>query len=360
MQPSIHLLGKSFSTEEIKSYKAAGDEPPFAMAATHFMQEWLNGANTFKQKTSGSTGIPKVITLAREQMKASAKATMKTLGLKPGNKALLCINPDFIGGKMMMVRALEGKFDLSIIPPTSDPSVHLPGHDAFDFAALVPLQVKSLLETEKGRKQLNAIKKIIIGGAAIDQSMEEKLQNITSEVYNTYGMTETVSHIALKKLNGTERSSYFKLLDGIQIKTDARGCLMIKGVVTRDQWLTTNDLVKVIDQQHFDWLGRDDLVINSGGIKVLVEPLEKEIQKILGDSFTQNFIIIGIPDTTYGEKIVMVIEGKSTPTREEWMQKLKAGSLPKYHLPKEVIYLERFPLTDSGKINRKKIKAMVF
>ena len=359
MQPRIYLLGKSFRYEEIKLYKVAHKEPPFVHSAIHFIKEWLSGQSTFRQNTSGSTGIPKAITLTREQMKASAQATVKALGLKPGSKTLLCINPDFIGGKMMMVRALEGKFDLTIIPPVSDPSAHLSGDVTFDFGAFVPLQVKKLLETKKGQSLVNAIKKIIIGGAAIDRSLGEKLQNATTDIYHTYGMTETVSHIALKKLNGTNRFPYFKVLDDIEMKTDMRSCLMIKGAVTNHHWVTTNDVVTVIDYRHFDWLGRHDLIINSGGIKVLIEPLEAEIKRVLGHTLTQNFIVIGLPDPTYGEKIVLVTEGKSVHTKEQWVQKLKATPLPKYHLPKEVIQLEQFPQTGSGKVDREKINKII-
>lgn len=323
-------------------------------SAIKFMQEWLAGQQTFEQKTSGSTGKPKPISLRREQMQASAERTAEALNLFKGTKALLCINPDFIGGKMMLVRAMELNWQLTLTEQSSDPSSLLDQSFGFDFAALVPIQVQTLLSTERGRNLLNSIKTIIIGGASISKSLETQLQTLKTIVYSTYGMTETVSHIALKRLNGSEKTSHFQLLSGIEVKQDSRGCLAIKADVTNHKWIQTNDVVE-LKNRSFQWLGRADFVINSGGIKIHLDQLEEEISEVLG----RDVVLIKIPHELYGESYVLVLKEQEAFDHQTMLDRLKT-ILPKYHSPSAIRSLPVFPLTSSGKIDRVSIYKLIY
>lgn len=333
-----------------------------------FCQEWLHGKANFTIHTSGSTGAPKPIQISRQQMEASAKATAQALDLQKGHTALVCINTNYIGGKMMLVRGLQIGMDMVIVEPSAYPLanfIKFPTRN-IDFCAFVPLQLLAILkseEREENQQQLNEMRAIIVGGAPVSAELEYLLQSVQTPVYNTYGMTETVSHIALKRLNGKEKSPYYQVLPQTEIGTDARNCLTITAPVTNFETIITNDKVRLIDDKHFEWLGRVDNVINSGGIKIQIEKVENEIDKILTEHHLFcRFVIIGLSDAKLGEMLVLVLEdiGKKTKdidnAEQDRILKLLKQKLNKYEVPRKIISLPQFPQTVSGKIDRLKIK----
>ena len=317
-------------------------------AGQQFIHSWQNNKQFFDQKTSGSTGKPTIHQFSRQMIEASVSRTVEALQIKHEANALVCINMDYIGGKMMLARGLMNHWKLHLHPPGSG-LVELLKANQFDFSAMVPLQVSKLLDQPDGGLLLNKIDHLIIGGAAVDQSLMDRIQYLNCKIYATYGMTETISHVALQKLNGQERSDYFSLLPGISHQIDDRGCLMLKADVTNKEWITTNDRVAFINEREFKVLGRADNVINSGGIKIQTEELEALIQKT-GLLDHAQFAISAIPDSTLGSKVVLVVE-KDVPDPNRLIEQLKTA-LPAYHAPKRILSINRLPRTASDKLDR--------
>lgn len=329
----------------------------FEVGTLAFCREWLRGQEHYQLTTSGSTGKPKPIQISRYQMKASAAMTIQKLGLEPGDHILVCMDTAYIAGKMMLVRGLEGGMAMTIVTPSADPFNTLPPNIQFDFTALVPLQIQTLIEgSPEYTEILNNMKGIIIGGSAISSSLEEAIQAVKSPVYSTYAMTETVSHIAMRRLNGPDRSNVYHTMPGVKIGLDSRGCLTIHAPVTNFETIVTNDLVTIIDEHRFTWEGRIDNVINSGGIKIHTEQMEHRIEQVLHTMGLHNRFFVGsIPHESLGEMAVLVIEGKPLGESDEaLLRKQLKLKLPKYHEPKRVFYLDAFVLTETGKIQRKK------
>lgn len=340
--------------EELTAYDRLS---PYSQQTLSFCHAWLRGQPTFKINTSGSTGKPKNIQISREQMQTSVQATAQALNLKGGDQALACINTAYIGGKMMLVRALELGMPLTVIPPSSKPLASV--DKSIDFTALVPLQLKSMLEAEDKEcmAKLNAMKAILVGGAPVGPVLEQLIHDhLSAPVYSTYGMTETVSHIALRRLNGSAASDIYELLPGVEVRQDERACLSVKGKVSNEQWLQTNDIIDLLDEKHFRWLGRFDNVVNSGGVKLYADKLETTIQPAIeAYGIAERFFLTGLPDDKLGEKLCLIIEREEhlKATQQEklkiWMQK----HLHPYEVPKEIIQLPEFILSPSGKIRRK-------
>ncbi|MDH5602762.1 MAG: AMP-binding protein [Cyclobacteriaceae bacterium] len=336
--------GKTFGKRDLLNNGELHHDP-----VVSFCYEWLSGKEYFIFKTSGSTGTPSEITVSRAAMKASADKTIAFFGLQPEDRALLCMSAVFTGGKMMLVRAMEGELHLYSVPPSSNPLENtLP---PLDFAAFVPLQFHNLLNTTRFDSSLNHMKGIIIGGSGIGEELWEKCQRLTCPVYSTYGMTETVSHVALMKINGDEQDSYYTVLPHIKIKYSEDNCLMITGDVTDFQPVKTNDLVNIINERQFEWLGRKDNIINSGSIKVSAEILEKKMESIFKSmGFTFNFFVTGIPHKVLGEQIIMILEGE--PLDKEVIINPLRRHLEKFELPKNILSTDSFEYTSSGKIDR--------
>jgi len=345
MDNYIYLRGSKFSLSDLSQIETQSE---FEEEAIGFIEDWVSGKETFDQYTSGSTGNPKLIQLSRSQMMASAFSTIKALKLKPNTNSLLCINPKYIGGKMVIVRSLLNKMDLILKEPSSSPlSQTIP---QIDFAAMTPHQMTTVLESRESYL-VNNISTIILGGAPIPISLNVKLQQIESNIYSTYGMTETSSHIALKKLNGSERSNYFTALDEIELNIDDRECLTIKGAVTNFETIVTNDRVNLISDKQFEWLGRVDNVINSGGIKIQSEKVEQLVEKILIENgFDNRIFVSGMPDEKLGEKVTLFVEGKIKDLSD--LKKQFESRLNKFEKPREIIGLEKFVETASGKVDK--------
>jgi o-succinylbenzoate---CoA ligase len=319
-----------------------------------FVKQWKSDLEYFTLQTSGSTGKPKQIRVRRQSMIRSAELTGQVLELKKGDTALLCMPLEFVAGKMMLVRALVLGLNLVVVKPSSAPLTQVSSETIIDFAAMTPMQVQETLKEPETFNKLSQIKKLIIGGAPVSRQLENELQQLPGEVYETYGMTETLTHIALRKINGNKRSEFFSVLPGIKISSDNRGCLIIQAPHLDDPDIITNDLVEIISPTQFRWLGRADNVINSGGIKIFPEQLEKKLQNVI----KERFIVTGMPDGKLGEKLVLVIE-TSTPEKFEALPGLIAEKLESYEKPRETIFLEKFPETSTGKINRREIQKLL-
>lgn len=345
-----------YSLESIKAGDfIATDE--FMQAAWGFVQSWLSGASEFYLMTSGSTGAPKEIRLTRAQMQASARGTAKALGLTSYSSALLALNPQYIGGKMMLVRALEYGLTLVGIPPTGDPFAYLAGKGHlrfFDLIALVPAQMHNLIQNPTNLAYLNGSKAIILGGGAVSESLLEAIESIDAPIYNSYGMTETVSHIALKRLNGAGKVDYFQALTGVELETDERNCLRIRAEVTGFEWIQTNDIVHLLDNQRFVWQGRADNILNTGGLKIQIEALEAKIAPLLKlQNIEADFAVVGAPDDKWQQRIRLYLEIPTLPAHRatELLQYLKNALLP-HEAPKEIVCKPAFPRTETGKLKR--------
>lgn len=333
-------------------------QTPYEADALAFCRTWIGGQTEFTLHTSGSTGAPKPIVLTRAQMRASAHLTGRTLDLQPGDAALVCLNIRYVAGIMMLVRGLELGLPMTIIEPISDPLAGFdPGNTQFRFAAFVPLQLQTMLDSAPGelpqRTILNVMKAILVGGAATSPALERALQAVTAPVYATYGMTETVSHVALRRLNGSGRSDVFTALTGVALGTDERGCLHITAAATNFDRIQTNDVVQLLDPTRFRLLGRADTVINSGGVKVQPEPVERIVQNVLSShGLIPRLFVTGLPDERLGQRLVLISEQPIDPALWGAAQEAVRTQVGPYAVPKVVLTVPDFAETPTGKIDR--------
>lgn len=344
--------------------------PPASIAyeeqALTFARNWHSGQTEFVLHTSGSTGTPKPITLTRAQMEASAKLTGQTFSLLTGDTALCCLNVAYVAGTMMLVRALTLGLTLTIIEPTANPLAGFdPQGTPFDFLAFVPLQLQAILEqTPEKIAILNRAKAIILGGAGTSPGQEAQIQAIEAPVFATYGMTETVSHIAIRRLNGPDRSDFFTALDGVELGVDERNCLTVRAAASNFDLVQTNDVIEWTDadQPHrrFRLLGRADSIINTGGVKVQPERVERIIQAVLATvGLSPRLFVAGVPDERLGQRVVLLVEGNQATQSQlesfsvKWEEQIRAEVGP-YAVPKAIIFAPTFRETPTGKIDRKK------
>ena len=327
----------------------------YEQKAVDFCQKWLAGQQEFILKTSGSTGEPKPIILTRNQMIASAKLTGKTFGLQAGDKALVCLNVEYIAGIMMLVRGIELGLKFTVVEPSGNP-FQMIKNPVFDFYAFVPLQMQTLLKNEKNKKILNCAKAIIIGGAAINEVLENEIQSLEVPVYSTYGMTETVSHIAIRRMNGSNKSNNFQVLENVKIGLDERNCLNIVAEASNNELIQTNDIVEILNGNEFKLMGRFDNIINSGGVKIQLEKVEKLIENEIKLLTLNRFFAYGIPDDKLGQKLVLIVEGEEVKSEiKELFFKNIHAILSKYEVPKEIYFVKSFVETQTGKIDKKAI-----
>ncbi|KFF05372.1 AMP-binding protein [Flavobacterium reichenbachii] len=324
-----HFNGKQLSQIGY-SYIKEGDANDKAIGS--FLLDWFDDKEYIEMTTSGTTGLPKLVRLEKQAMIQSALATGDFFDLQPGDKALLCLPVQFIAGKMMLVRSFILGLELNTVSPSTEPLAL--NNTFYDFAAMVPLQVQNSIE-----KLIN-VKKLIIGGAKIDSALEEKLLPLQTAVYETYGMTETITHIAAKKVG--ERA--FSILPNVKIKKDERDCLVISVASISDEPIVTNDLIELISEKEFIFLGRIDNVINSGGVKLIPEQIEA---KLIG-KISNRFFVTGVPDSVLGEKLILVIEGEKQDFALDFFD-----ILGKFEKPKEIVFVPKFKENENGKLLRK-------
>ena len=347
----IWINGRHVSIERIIQGKDES-RSPFEQSVCSFIKEWLTGEENFEMTTSGSTGTPKSIVVSRKQMIISARRTGEKIGLQKNIRALVCIDPRYIGGKMMLVRSLTLGLRIMAVDPVANPLIRIPVDKCVQFTAFVPYQLHSILES-KHPHLLDHLDHILIGGAPLSQTSRAKLDRFLCKCYETYGMTETVSHVALRLANTEMKQQYFETLPGIEISSDERGCLVITADYLPNQ-VVTNDLVEMIGPGRFLWLGRFDSIINSGGVKVLPEKIESALETIFYDnSFHHRFFIAALPDEKLGSKVVLILEGVqfSSELLHRSLTALKSLVSP-YEYPKEVYAVPEFHLTATKKIDR--------
>lgn len=312
-----------------------------------FLQEWFSADPLLTVHTSGSTGTPKEIRVEKQRMRESARLTCDFLGLQPGDTALLCLPLDYIAGKMMVVRALERDLHLYGITPDSHPLLAENLPDRIDLCAMIPMQVKNSLQTEEERARLAKIRHLIIGGGSIHPTLEKELHTFPNYIWSTYGMTETLSHIALRRVNGPEASLWYTPFDGIGVETDKDDCLVIHAPRLCPEILHTHDRAELRHRggiTEFCILGRTDNVIASGGIKIQME----EVEKMLTPHLTHPFLITKCSDATLGEQVVLLTESPSPET----VQTICRNILPRYWQPRKIICVDKIPITPNGKSAR--------
>ncbi|MER3318085.1 MAG: AMP-binding protein [Allomuricauda sp.] len=314
---------------------------PFQKLIGDFLLDWVSDRPVVEVTTSGSTGKPKTIVLKKEHMVNSALATGEYFQLQPKQKALLCLPCTGIAGKMMLVRAMVLGLHLYYVEPSSSP---LPENSKiYDFVAMVPLQVQNSLN------QLSRIQTLIIGGAPVDSSLRSQLVKLSVRAFETYGMTETITHIAVKRI-AEGSTNYFETLPNVFVAQDNRECLVIDAPKISSEKVVTNDLVELINNTQFKWLGRYDSIINSGGVKLVPETIEEKLSTIV----ESRFFVAGLPDKTLGQRLVLVVEGKPI-NEQELLQNIKElKDISKYEVPKEIYFMKSFTETSTQKIDRKK------
>ncbi len=335
----------SYSDLSEVAYSLVKEGDPYEQEIGDFLLDWVSEREDIRMQTSGSTGSPRDLYMPKNAMVHSALATGEYLGLGEGTRALLCLPARSIAGKMMLVRALVLGWSLELKAPDSNPLEGL--IKPVDFAAMVPMQLEASLDKP------DKISTILVGGAPLSKALLARIPEEGITVYESYGMTETASHIALRKLcrvpQGEDPATVlppFRALPWVEISTDARGCLSIQTSYLPENPLVTNDLVALETEETFRWLGRIDNVVNSGGVKLIPEQLESKLSPFIAEPF----FLAGMPDDTLGEKLVLLVQGAGEDSLLEHIR--KAAGMGKYEVPREVYFLEEFIRTPTGKINR--------
>ena len=354
------------------------------MLLDEFHRQWNDSNPRLLVHTSGSTGAPKPLWVEKARMRASARITCQFLQLKEGDNALLCLPLDYIAGKMMAVRAWEWHLRLLTVNPDSHPMAALardyPDVTTVNFAAMIPMQVVRSLENDKEAATLKTIKNLIIGGGAIDEALANKLRSFPNAVYSTYGMTETLSHVALRRLSGPEASPWYTPFDGVNISLDSDQRIVIDAPAVCNERLVTNDIGEMnADHRRFRILGRADNVICTGGIKVQAE----EVERLLADVIDEPFFVTATPDAVLGQVVTIVVQKErfhdlsdsstvdespilsetapvsesstASETPEHWLHRyhdIFTRLLPPYWCPRKALFIDRFPMTETGKIKR--------
>ena len=353
------------------------------MTLEDFLSEWNNDSDRVLVHTSGSTGKPKPMMVEKKRMLNSARITCDFLGLKPGDSALLCMSLDYIAGKMVVVRSIERHLHLISVSPSGHPLKDINLKDAngkdvngeITFAAMVPMQVYNTLQVPEERERLTHVRHLIIGGGAIDASLEKELRSLPGNIaiWSTYGMTETLSHIALRRINGDEASEWYQPFDSVKISQTDEGCLVIDAPLVCAETLVTNDIVEIepdiynkvekhdkeekhdkVEKLRFRIKGRKDNVICSGGIKIQIE----EVEALLKPHLEMPFMIAKKKDEKFGEIAVLLTEDEDLKKVEATIRRLLSDEKSsehknhKYWIPREFRYVEHLPLTETGKPKR--------
>lgn len=355
----IKFKDASVGWEELKENKAILDQPNWSRyqrATLTFCRDWLTGETQFTVNTSGTTGPPKAIILTRKQMHWSARQTVKLLGLKKGYNALVCLSVEHIAGKMMLVRCFDFNMNPTVIEPANNPMQELAANHEQDFIAMVPMQLLPILHDEESLAKLNRFKAVLLGGAGLNAEIEEKVQSLTVSVYHSYGMTETCSHIGLRRLNGPNRQTAMYPLPEVQLKQDERGCLMINAPSSGGIWLTTNDIVEFYEDSSFNLIGRADNIINSGGVKIQLEKIERAANEVLNEmGLYTSVLCTGQQDMILGERLVLILETtKWNKTKTDQLLKKLKAKLTRYEVPKHILLVAEFAYSPTGKPDRDK------
>lgn len=350
IHPSFRLNGvplgndiETFCKQVLQTFAPDERSTAYGRDIIDFISRYTDDSDALVCYTSGSTGKPKPIRLEKKRMEASARLTCQRFGLSEGIRALLCLPVSYIAGKMMIVRALVAGWHLEASVPSSRFLERSEGE--FDFAAVVPLQLY------EGVNDLHRVRTILVGGGSVSKGFLDKLKTMNlpgAVIYQSYAMTETITHVAIRELF-PKREPYYTALEGVDFSLSDEGTLVVNAPAVAAETIVTRDVAELLDSRHFIWRGRADTVINSGGIKIFPEDTEA----ILSKAISGNFFVAGIPDDRLGTRQVLFVEGceKDYPELEHFI----AGHLDAYHRPKKTVFIPRFPQTHTGKTDRKKI-----
>jgi O-succinylbenzoic acid--CoA ligase len=341
IHPKFKLNGRTLTKDDlyIVAYSFIKEGEDFEKPVGEFLLDWFDERPFIEMRTSGSTGIPKLIRVDKQSMVNSALASGAFFDLQYGNKILNCLPMKYVAGKMMFVRSFVLGLHMDFVAPSLRPLQKL--ESCYDFCAMVPLQAQNSLE------DLHLIKKLIVGGAKINSKLEKQLLKLKkTQCYETFGMTETVSHIAAKKLG----ENAFRLMPNVSIKMDERNCLVIHAPLLIDSPIITNDLVEIVDGNQFRFLGRLDNLINSGGVKINPEQVEEK----LASKLNCRFMISGKPDTDLGQKVVLILESEPF-----LIEDLVFKGLDKYEKPKEIYFVPQFKESNNGKLLRRETVTLI-
>ncbi len=341
----LYLDGRRVDAGNYKlwSTEIMNDENPALADVFRFLESWFDGSLTVTVRTSGSTGAPKTLVVRKEQMVQSARITCGYLHLQERDTALLCMNLRYIGAMMVVVRALVAGLELLVREPSGHPLAELA--TPVRFASMVPLQVYNSLQVRQEKERLKQIGTLLIGGGAVDEALENQLRDFPGAVYSTYGMTETLSHIALRRLSGVEASECYYPFPSVRLSLSAENTLVIDAPLVCDEVLTTNDIARIRPDGGFFILGRKDNIINSGGIKIQPEEVEKKLRPFIRAPFA----VTSVPDKRLGEALVLLVEGSGGRLEAcpDWL-----AQLPPYHRPKRIRYVKELPGAGNGKVDR--------
>lgn len=337
--------GQLFENNELMPLSIYKDNLWFHRDLSDFLAEWNNSSPYITVQTSGSTGTPKQMTVRKDKMEQSARLTCSFLDIREGDKALLCMPVDYIAGKMMVVRALTGKLDLIIRKPDGHPLANLDCEP--QFVAMTPMQVYNSLQVPEERQKLEYILITLIGGGTISRELEEELSTYPNGIFSTYGMTETLSHIALRELSGDEASEYYTPFPSVKLSLSPENTLVIDAPMVCDEVLQTNDIVELLPDGRFKVLGRKDNVINCGSLKIQIEQLEEKLSQYLSSPFA----ITALPDNKFGEVPVLLV------TEEVDEEKIR-DLLTRYEQPKYIFGVQKIPVTATGKTDRAACKQL--
>lgn len=314
------------------AYSFIKEGQEYEQSVGDFLLDWFDNKSYMDMNSSGTTGVPKLIRVEKQAMLNSAIATGDFFGLEPGNKVLNCLPTEYISGKMMFIRAFILGLDMKFVAPSSHPLDYI--DEEFDFCAMVPLQAKNSL------KKLKNIKTLIVGGAKVHKALEQELSKLRIKVYETFSMTETITHIAAKRIG----ENAFTVLPNVSVAVDERQCLVIDAKNISDTLIITNDIVNLLSDKQFVWIGRIDNIINSGGIKLSPEKIEEKLSTLI----PRRYFVHGVPDIILGEKLVLYIEGEPIEIEDAVF-----SVLDKYEKPKDIVFIPKFKQTATGKIKRK-------
>ncbi|MDD3037453.1 AMP-binding protein [Bacteroides sp.] len=344
-EQKLLLDGRKYTSNDISKLIVGGGKAfsPAVWELLLFLNKWFDDSTTIVVHTSGSTGTPKELLVRKDQMMQSARLTCEYLNLQPGDTALLCMNLCYIGAMMVVVRSLVAGLNLIVRPASGHPLADV--KEPLKFAAMVPLQVYNTLQVTEERQQLEQIDILIIGGGAVDNTLANEIKNLPGAVYSTYGMTETLSHIALRRLNGAFASEHYYPFNSVKLSLSSENTLVIEAPLVCDNILQTNDIAYIHLDGSFTILGRKDNVINSGGIKIQAEQVEKKLHSL----FSGSFVITCVPDSRLGQAVTLLTEVQLNIT--ELKDKIKT-ILPPYYCPKYIYIVKQIPQTENGKINR--------
>jgi O-succinylbenzoic acid--CoA ligase len=319
-----------------------------------FLKEWYSGENFIEVRTSGSTGTPKTIRLTKDFVAQSAQRTLRFFHLEKGDRVLHCLPLKYIAGKLMVVRALIGELDFFPVDPAT--GFAFLQNETFRFAAMVPQQVRKILDAEPSPGTwFQHLVQLLIGGSAVPLSLEQRLQNVPTVCYSGYAMTETATHIALRKINGNGADEYYRCLDKTRVGLSRNGCLQIFMPGLPEQPLQTTDLAELKDEKTFRILGRSDNVIISGGVKYSPEQIEKKLEPFVSEPF----LISSLPHESLGEQLVLVVEGKGYDAEAKRLKEICRRKLEKFEQPRQIRFIPQLPLTANGKLNRKRVAEAV-